>query len=84
LHAVFAAISAFSAVSSWKANVSRKNTDHLRTVKSRSSTAQGVPGLMSGVAGGTATTLGFLVWIHLDGKEYPRQIRIGPKCCGTL
>jgi predicted aspartyl protease len=36
--------------------------------------AQGVPGLMSGVAGGSATTLGFLVWVHLDGNEYPCQL----------
>jgi predicted aspartyl protease len=35
---------------------------------------QGVPGLMSGVAGGSATTLGFLVWVRLDGKEYPCQL----------
>jgi hypothetical protein len=36
--------------------------------------AQGVPGLMSGVAGGSATTLGFLVWAHLDGQEYQCQL----------
>jgi hypothetical protein len=36
--------------------------------------AQGVPGLMSGVAGSSATTLGFLVWVHLDGNEYPCQL----------
>jgi hypothetical protein len=36
--------------------------------------AQGVPGLMSGVAGGSANTLGFLVWVHLDGNEYPCQL----------
>lgn len=36
--------------------------------------AQGVPGLMSGVAGGSATTLGFLVWVRLDGIEYPCQL----------
>lgn len=35
---------------------------------------QGVPGLMSGVAGSSATTLGFLAWVHLDGKEYPCQL----------
>src|SRR5258708_6941336 len=28
----------------------------------------GVPGLMSGVAGGAANTLGFQVWVHLDGQ----------------
>jgi hypothetical protein len=36
--------------------------------------AQGVPGLLGGVAGGTATTLGFLVWVHLDGSEYQCQL----------
>ncbi len=36
--------------------------------------SQGVPGLMSGVAGGSATTLGFLVWVYLDGNEYPCQL----------
>ena len=36
--------------------------------------AQGVPGLMSGVAGGSATTLGFVVWVHLDGHEYQCQL----------
>jgi predicted aspartyl protease len=36
--------------------------------------AQGVPGLMSGVAGGSANTLSFLVWVHLDGTEYPCQL----------
>ena len=36
--------------------------------------AQGVPGLMSGVAGGSATTLGFLVWALLDGNEYQCQL----------
>jgi predicted aspartyl protease len=36
--------------------------------------AQGVPGLMSGVAGGSATTLAFLAWVHLDGTEYQCQL----------
>ncbi len=36
---------------------------------------QGVPGLMSGVAGGSASTLGFLVWVHLDGKDYQCQLQ---------
>src|SRR5712692_78237 len=36
--------------------------------------AQVVPGLMSGVAGGSATTLGFLVWVYLDGTEYQCQL----------
>src|SRR3954468_13969410 len=32
--------------------------------------AQGVPGLMTGVAGSSATTLGFVAWVYLDGVEY--------------
>ncbi|HJT30930.1 MAG TPA: hypothetical protein VJ783_02605 [Pirellulales bacterium] len=36
--------------------------------------AQGIPGLMSGVAGGSATTLGFNVRVYLDGNEYPCQV----------
>ncbi|HZT80866.1 MAG TPA: hypothetical protein VFA26_11610 [Gemmataceae bacterium] len=36
--------------------------------------AMGIPGLMSGVAGGSATTLGFVVWVHLDGNEYQCQL----------
>jgi hypothetical protein len=36
--------------------------------------SQGVPGLISGVTGRTATTLGFLVWVHLDGIEYECQL----------
>lgn len=36
--------------------------------------AQGVPGLMSGVAGGSATTLGFSIWVLLDGREYQCQL----------
>lgn len=34
----------------------------------------GAPGLMSGVAGSSVTMLGFLVWVHLDGNEYPCQL----------
>jgi hypothetical protein len=36
--------------------------------------AQGAPGLMSGVAGGSATTLGFTVWVQLNGAEYECQL----------
>lgn len=36
--------------------------------------ADGVPALMSGVAGGSVSTLGFLVWVHLDGNEYQCQL----------
>lgn len=31
----------------------------------------GLPGVMGGVAGGSAKTLRFFVWVELDGKEYP-------------
>jgi predicted aspartyl protease len=36
--------------------------------------SDGVPALMSGVAGGSVSTLGFLVWVHLDGNEYQCQL----------
>lgn len=36
--------------------------------------ARGVPGMISGVAGGSANTLGFLVWAYLDGNEYQCQL----------
>lgn len=37
--------------------------------------AQGRPGRMSGVAGGTAPTLVFRVWVYLDGQEYPCRLQ---------
>jgi len=37
--------------------------------------ALGVPGVISGVAGGAAVTMGFLIWIWLDGQEYPCQLQ---------
>jgi hypothetical protein len=37
--------------------------------------AQGVPGVISGVAGGMAVTIGFLIWVWLDGHEYPCQLQ---------
>jgi predicted aspartyl protease len=37
--------------------------------------ALGVPGAISGVAGGMAVTMGFLVWVWLDGQEYPCQLQ---------
>ena len=37
--------------------------------------ALGVPGVISGVAGGMAVTMGFLIWVWLDGKEYPCQLQ---------
>jgi hypothetical protein len=35
----------------------------------------GVPGVISGVAGGRAVTIGFLIWVWLDGQEYPCQLQ---------
>jgi predicted aspartyl protease len=35
----------------------------------------GVPGVISGVAGGMAVTMGFLIWVWLDGQEYPCQLQ---------
>ncbi|HMF11704.1 MAG TPA: hypothetical protein VKE94_05340, partial [Gemmataceae bacterium] len=37
--------------------------------------AQGVPGVIGGVGGGTAVTMGFLIWVWLDGQEYPCQLQ---------
>ena len=37
--------------------------------------AQGRPGWMGGVAGGTAPTLHFRVWVYLDGQEYPCRLQ---------
>jgi hypothetical protein len=37
--------------------------------------AQGLPGLMTGVAGGSANTLTFLIWVQLDGREYACQLQ---------
>lgn len=37
--------------------------------------ALGVPGVISGVAGGMAVTMGFLIWVWLDGQEYPCQLQ---------
>src|SRR5712692_6006253 len=37
--------------------------------------ALGVPGLITGVAGGMAVTIGFLIWVWLDGQEYPCQLQ---------
>jgi len=35
----------------------------------------GVPGVISGVGGGMAVTIGFLIWVWLDGREYPCQLQ---------
>jgi len=35
----------------------------------------GVPGLISGVAGGSAATLAFQIWAWLDGQEYPCRLQ---------
>ena len=37
--------------------------------------AQGRPGWMGGVAGGTAPTLHFRVWVYLDGQEYACRLQ---------
>jgi len=37
--------------------------------------ASGRPSWMSGVAGGTAPTLFFRVWVYLDGQEYPCRLQ---------
>lgn len=39
------------------------------------SPAVGVQGLISGVAGGSAATLGFLIWTHIDGLEFPCRVQ---------
>jgi hypothetical protein len=38
-------------------------------------TAQGRPGLMGGMAGGSAPTLHFPVWVFIDGQEYPCRLQ---------
>ena len=35
----------------------------------------GVPSVISGVVGGMAVTIGFLIWVWLDGQEYPCQLQ---------
>ena len=35
----------------------------------------GVPGVISGIGGGVAATIGFLIWVWLDGQEYPCQLQ---------
>jgi len=35
----------------------------------------GVQGLISGVAGGSAATLAFLIWAQLDGQDYPCRLQ---------
>ena len=37
--------------------------------------ALGVPSVISGVTGGAAVTVGFLIWVWLDGQEYPCQLQ---------
>jgi hypothetical protein len=37
--------------------------------------ALGVPGVITGVGGGITMTVGFLVWVWLDGQEYPCQLQ---------
>ena len=37
--------------------------------------ALGVPGVITGVGGGTVVTVGFLIWVWLNGQEYPCQLQ---------
>lgn len=37
--------------------------------------SQGTPGRITGVAGSAIVTLGFLVWVWLDGQEYPCRLQ---------
>jgi hypothetical protein len=37
--------------------------------------ALGVPGVITGVGGGIAVTVGFLIWVWMDGQEYPCQLQ---------
>jgi predicted aspartyl protease len=36
--------------------------------------SQGDPSFMAGVAGGSAMTVAFTVWVYLDGNEYESQL----------
>jgi len=36
---------------------------------------EGIPAIMSGVAGGAATSLGFFLWVWLDGQERGCQVQ---------
>ena len=37
--------------------------------------AAGVPGLIGGVAGGSAATLSFRIWVRLDGRDHPCRLQ---------
>jgi predicted aspartyl protease len=37
--------------------------------------SQGVQSLLSGIAGGSAATLAFLIWTRLDGQDYPCRLQ---------
>lgn len=39
------------------------------------SPSQGTPGLLGGVGGSSTATLVFLMWVWLDGQEYPCQLQ---------
>jgi hypothetical protein len=39
------------------------------------SPVMGVQGLIGGVAGGSAATLGFQIWAQLDGRDYPCRMQ---------
>jgi predicted aspartyl protease len=36
----------------------------------------GIPGMITGIAGTSKMTVGFLIWVWLDGQEYPCQLQV--------
>src|SRR5207302_1422645 len=38
--------------------------------------ALGLPGFISGVAGGSAATVTFQIWARLDGQDYPCRLQV--------
>jgi hypothetical protein len=38
--------------------------------------SQGLPGLIGGVGGSSASTVVFSIWAHLDGNSYPCQLQV--------
>jgi hypothetical protein len=39
------------------------------------SPSAGIQGLICGVGGVSTATLGFLVWAHVDGQDYPCRVQ---------
>lgn len=37
--------------------------------------AQGMPAVVSGIAGGVTASITFRVWVHLDGQDYPCRLQ---------